>query len=223
MGRKSLPQRRQIYDNGFTSSQVRTTLILLYHKLLKKCNTFNPIICKSKKKTNLFCFLTTFFKTARFEHENEMQRKALKHTQKTLESSPFGNPESSTRNPESTVWNPESKTLLDSLTWGESLLDHSFDWLDLIHGINVPHLFCIFSAPFRLLKNKEEIARGQLNSKRDNFFAITIVLLKNFFPVLAYRCYRSFCVAFISKAASSLPRKKTYPILSFMLWSNGGS
>ena len=104
MGRKSLPQRRQIYDNGFTSSQVRTTLILLYHKLLKKCNTFNPIICKSKKKTNLFCFLTTFFKTARFEHENEMQRKALKHTQKTLESSPFGNPESSTRNPESTVW-----------------------------------------------------------------------------------------------------------------------
>ena len=78
----------------FTSSQVRTTLILLYHKLLKKCNTFNPIICKSKKKTNLFCFLTTFFKTARFEHEKEMRRKALKHTQKNLESSPFGNPES---------------------------------------------------------------------------------------------------------------------------------
>ena len=66
----------------FRSSQVRTTLILLYHKLLKKCNTFNPIICKSKKKTNLFCFLTTFFKTARFEHENEMRRKTLKHTQK---------------------------------------------------------------------------------------------------------------------------------------------
>ena len=78
----------------FTSSQVRTTLILLYHKLLKKCNTFNPIICKSKKKTNLFCFLTTFFKKARFEHEKEMRRKALKHTQKNLESSPFGNPES---------------------------------------------------------------------------------------------------------------------------------
>ena len=30
------------------------------------------------------------------------------------------NPESSTRNPESTVWNPKSKTLLDSLTWGEN-------------------------------------------------------------------------------------------------------
>ena len=29
------------------------------------------------------------------------------------------NPESSTRNPESTAWNPESKTVLDSLTWGE--------------------------------------------------------------------------------------------------------
>ena len=31
------------------------------------------------------------------------------------------NPESSTRNPESTVWNPESKTVIDSLTWGERL------------------------------------------------------------------------------------------------------
>ena len=90
----------------FTSSQVRTTLILLYHKLLKKCNTFNPIICKSKKKTNLFCFLTTFFKTARFEHEKEMRRKALKHTQKNLESSPFGNPESTEL--ESGIQYPES-------------------------------------------------------------------------------------------------------------------
>ena len=106
----------------FRSSQVRTTLILLYHKLLKKCNTFNPIICRSKKKTNLFCFLTTFFKTGRFERENEMRRKALTHTRKILESSPFGNPESSTRNTESTVWNPESKTLLDSLTWGDVVI-----------------------------------------------------------------------------------------------------
>ena len=31
------------------------------------------------------------------------------------------NPESSTQNPESTVWNPESKTVIDSLTWGERL------------------------------------------------------------------------------------------------------
>ena len=43
------------------------------------------------------------------------------------------NPESSTRNPESTAWNPESKTVLDSLTWGEeahkqgSLADRDVD------------------------------------------------------------------------------------------------
>ena len=30
------------------------------------------------------------------------------------------NPEFSTRNPESTGWNPESKTVMDSLTWGET-------------------------------------------------------------------------------------------------------
>ena len=29
------------------------------------------------------------------------------------------NPESSNRNPESTVGNPESKTVMDSLTWGD--------------------------------------------------------------------------------------------------------
>ena len=32
------------------------------------------------------------------------------------------NPESSTRNLESTVWHPESKTVMDSLTWGEKLV-----------------------------------------------------------------------------------------------------
>lgn len=99
----------------FRSSQVRTTLILLYHKLLKKCNTFNPIICKSKKKTNLFCFLTTFFKTARFEHENEMRRKALKHTKK-FGIQPFWesgihwagirNPVPGIRNPQCGIQNP---------------------------------------------------------------------------------------------------------------------
>ena len=48
-----------------------------------------------------------------------------------MESSPFGNPEftepeSGIRNPqcgihsvESTVWNPESKTVMDSVTWGD--------------------------------------------------------------------------------------------------------
>ena len=61
------------------------------------------------------------FNIARFEHENEMRRKALQQ-KKNLESSPFWNPESSTRNPESTGWNPESKTVMDSLTWGENLV-----------------------------------------------------------------------------------------------------
>ena len=51
-------------------------------------------------------------------------------TEKNLESSPFWNPESTEagirnlvlgiRNPESTGWNPESKTVMDSLTWGEN-------------------------------------------------------------------------------------------------------
>ena len=60
------------------------------------------------------------FNIARFEHENEMRRKALQQKKK-LESSPFWNPESSTRNPESTEWNPESKTVMDSLTWGDKI------------------------------------------------------------------------------------------------------
>ena len=32
------------------------------------------------------------------------------------------NPVSSTWNPESTAWNPESKTVLDSLTWGNDII-----------------------------------------------------------------------------------------------------
>ena len=36
-----------------------------------------PVIYKSNKKTNLLCIVTTSFNLARFEHENEMQRKAL--------------------------------------------------------------------------------------------------------------------------------------------------
>ena len=54
-----------------------------------------------------------------------MQRKAEKIWNPAL----FGirnplswNPESSTRNPESTGWNPESKTVMDSLTWGDILI-----------------------------------------------------------------------------------------------------
>ena len=97
---------------------------LLYHKPLRNCNVF----CKSKKKTNLLCLLTTSFNIARFGHENEVRRKALKPGKK-WNPALFGiwnplcwNPESSTRNPESTSWNPESKTVLDSLTWGDQSL-----------------------------------------------------------------------------------------------------
>ena len=59
-----------------------------------------------------------------------MRRKALKQ-KKIWNPALFGirnplswNPESSTRNLESTGWNPESKTVMDSLTWGETLIVH---------------------------------------------------------------------------------------------------
>ena len=62
---------------------------------------------------------------ARFEHVNKVRRKELE-PEKKWNPPLFGirnplcwNPESSTRDPESTAWNPESKTVLDSLTWGE--------------------------------------------------------------------------------------------------------
>ena len=54
-----------------------------------------------------------------------MRKKALKQ-KKIWNPALFGiwnllswNPESSTRNPESTGWNPESRTVMDSLTWGD--------------------------------------------------------------------------------------------------------
>ena len=57
-----------------------------------------------------------------------MRRKALKQ-KKIWNPALFGirnplswNPESSNRNPESTGWNPESKTVMDSLTWGDNSL-----------------------------------------------------------------------------------------------------
>ena len=60
-----------------------------------------------------------------------MRRKALKQ-KKIWNPALFGirnplslNPESSTRNSESTGWNPESRTVMESLTWGE-MLNYSF-------------------------------------------------------------------------------------------------
>ena len=98
-----------------------------YFKPLRNGNTFLHVIYKSKKKANLSCILNDVFQySARFEHENEMWRKALKQ-KKNWNTALFGsrnplrwNPESSTRNPESTGWNPESKTVMDSLTWGDN-------------------------------------------------------------------------------------------------------
>ena len=43
--------------------------------------------------------------------------------------------ESSTLNPESTAWNPESKTVLDSLTWGNFSL--SLGALRILEGLGV--------------------------------------------------------------------------------------
>ena len=68
------------------------------------------------------------FQYNKIRTRNEVRRKALK-LEKRWNPALFGirnplcwNPESSTRNPESTAWNPESKTVLDSLTWGDPLL-----------------------------------------------------------------------------------------------------
>ena len=65
-----------------------------------------------------------------------MRRKALKQ-KKICNPALFGirnplslNPESSTRNPESSGWNPESKTVMDSLTWGEL-------WLLTIYDVTI--------------------------------------------------------------------------------------
>ena len=59
------------------------------------------------------------------------------------------NPESSTWNPESMAWNPESKTVLDSLTWGELINCIAVDGSLLILGNAVinPSLGCTFCFP----------------------------------------------------------------------------
>ena len=119
---------------------------LLYHKPFRNCNAF----CKSKKKTNLLCLLTTSFNIARFGHENEVRRKALKPGKK-WNPALFGiwnplcwNPESSTRNPESTSWNPESKTVLDSLTWGDFWHGLILAWQTKVFTSDLEYLKCCF-------------------------------------------------------------------------------
>ena len=58
------------------------------------------------------------FQYNKIRTRNEVRRKALKQ-EKKWNPALFWNPESSARNQESTAWNPESKTVLDSLTWGD--------------------------------------------------------------------------------------------------------
>ena len=98
---------------------------LSYLKPLRNSKTFLLVIYKSKKKTKLLCILNNVFQYSKIRTRKRNAKKSIK-TEKNLKSSPFGirnplrwNPESSTRNPESTGWNPESKTVMDSLTWGE--------------------------------------------------------------------------------------------------------
>ena len=67
--------------------------LIIIPETLNKPQYILTVIYNSKKKTNLLCILTTSFNIARFEHENEMRRKALKQ-KRNSESSPFWNPES---------------------------------------------------------------------------------------------------------------------------------
>ena len=100
-------------------------------------NTFLHVIYKSKKKTNLLCILNNVFQYSKIRTRKRNAKKSIK-TEKICNPALFGirnplswNPESSDRNPESTGWNPQSKTVMDSLTWGETL------WpLKLIEYIN---------------------------------------------------------------------------------------
>ena len=99
---------------------------LLYLKPLRNSNTFLHVIYKSKKKTNLLCILNNVFQYSKIRTRKRNAKKSIK-TEKIWNPALLGirnpmswNPESSTRNPESTGWTPESKTVMDSLTWGDS-------------------------------------------------------------------------------------------------------
>ena len=55
-----------------------------------------------------------------------MRRKALKQ-KKIWNPALFGIRNPLSWNPESTGWNPESTTVMDSLTWGETILIRSYE------------------------------------------------------------------------------------------------
>ena len=99
---------------------------LLYLKPLRNSNTFLHVIYKSKKKTNLLCILNNVFQYSKIRTRKRNAKKSIK-TEKIWNPARFGirnplsgNPESSTPNPESRGRNPEYKTVMDSLTWGET-------------------------------------------------------------------------------------------------------
>ena len=99
--------------------------IIIIPKPLRNSNTFLHVTYKSKKKTNLLCILNNVSQYGKIRTRKRNAKKSIK-TEKNWNPALFGirnplswNPESSTRNPESTGWNPESKTVMDSLTWGE--------------------------------------------------------------------------------------------------------
>ena len=78
------------------------------------------------------------FQYSKIRTRKRSAKKSIK-TGKKMESSSFWNPESSTRNPESTAWNPESKTVLDSLTWGENYV---LTWTLQLRNSDEDHCFC---------------------------------------------------------------------------------
>ena len=69
-----------------------------------------------KRRQNLLWFLTIFFNRARFERQNEIRRKAL-HQKKQLESSHFGNPESTGLDPVSGKRNPQCGIQNPRMSW----------------------------------------------------------------------------------------------------------
>ena len=100
------------------------------------------------------------FQYSKIRTRNKVRRKALK-PEKKWNPALFGirnplcwNPESSTRNPESTAWNPESKTVLDSLTWGE-------EFVEISHV-----LLRVFSCLFKFRKGEANVITGQSQCRR---------------------------------------------------------
>ena len=124
----------------------------LYLKPLRNSNTFLHIIYKSKKKTNLLCILNNVFQYSKIRTRKRNAKKSIK-TEKIWNPALFGirnplswNPESSTRNPESTGRNPESKTVMDSLTWGDALSNVFCSSIQTLSTSSLASLNVTFSA-----------------------------------------------------------------------------